>query len=469
MKFIFLGLGALLLVGVAVIASRIKKQAKGEPGFREFVKNPELFEEYITDGDGESFDESEVASWDDEQIHQQVTRFVSGDDDSYELSEALESLIPKTHDALLSILRHGKVDAEQSLDEDSIDRLCDLFDGSMPAEAFPLLEPYLTHPSDKFRKACVLAVAETGLAEALPAVRRAMKDDDEFVRSYALIGVDRANENDRIAEELVEGVLPEIEGLIRRDQNGDKTSSLLAELDADRASSFLLSPEILALENGQLYNILRTINRFDFEISRDQVLSLVNQLRDRELDFPNNNILGESLDLLGKFKVSEDRELLQKYSEHPIEEVAEGAARGLVEANDLGDFRTRLWEKEESGEVLSKEQQLYRAVLILDAEVNNGGHSQYFFNSSGDEWQLALEGLKVMGFKERLAIFDGILALFGEDGPVNDQSIRSDQLADIYTEHEEAFDEFDGRYYQCEENVEVVMMRYVIRNADAFK
>jgi hypothetical protein len=46
-------------------------------------------------------------------------------------------------------------------------------------------------------------------------------------------------------------------------------------------------------------------------------------------------------------------------------------------------------------------EQHYLAVTMLDAEVNNGGHGQYFLNSSGSEWREALAGLEVI---ERLNV-----------------------------------------------------------------
>lgn len=469
MKFILVGIGGLILLTVvaAVIATRIKKQ-KDKLGFREFVKQPELFDEYVAEMEGEELAENEFASWGEDEISEQINRYVSGADDSRGLRSALQSLTPKTHAPLIGILNKGRVKRKR-LDAAAIERLCELFDGTIPVEAISLLEPYLTHESDRIRKECVLAVAESGRAEALPAMKRALKDEDEFVRSYALIGLGRAIQANRLASEVVDGILPDLEELVRKDQNGDKAPALLAQLDPKRATQFFLSAELFDADKRQLYNVLRVINAFDLEVSRDQILSLIQELRTREMDFPNDYAFGESLALLGRFKVAEDEVELQKYSEHPNEEVAEGAARGIVAANDLGDFRNRIWEKEEAGQPLTTEQQHYKAVLILDAEVNNGGHSQYFFNSSGDQWQSALEGLKAMGFKERLSVFEDVLKLFGEDGLTVDRSKRSGQLADVYTEHEESFDELDGRYYQSEENVEVMMMRYVVRNAEAFK
>ena len=42
---------------------------------------------------------------------------------------------------------------------------------------------------------------------------------------------------------------------------------------------------------------------------------------------------------------------------------------------------------------LTEAQQRYLAATVYDGEVRSGGHSQYFFNSSGDHWSVALEGL----------------------------------------------------------------------------
>ncbi|MGV2334578.1 MAG UNVERIFIED_CONTAM: DMP19 family protein [Planctomycetaceae bacterium] len=54
-------------------------------------------------------------------------------------------------------------------------------------------------------------------------------------------------------------------------------------------------------------------------------------------------------------------------------------------------------------------------MLIYDAEVSNGGHSQYCLNSSGDHWKVALAGLKAVGAPSRAAILQATADLFGTD------------------------------------------------------
>ncbi|WP_160168332.1 DMP19 family protein [Novipirellula maiorica] len=350
-------------------------------------------------------------------------------------------------------------------------RVCELFKGNMPAEAFPLLQPFLAHESDEIRKSCILAIAETGSAESLPVIEQGLNDEDEYVRSYALMGMQRAIEANKLSPTVATGVVPSLESLIRQDRNVDDAARILTQVNFSRAESFLLSEEILDTDKRYLHEILRVINQFNLQIERNTVRSLILTYADRDMKYPINYALGESLALLGKHKMAEDIAVLEEYSNHSDDHVSEGAARGLIASHDLQNFEDRIWAKEKSSgwESLNKEQQMYSAVFWLDAEVNNGGHSQYFFNSAGNNWQVAREGLKAMGSTERLPTFEGVLSLFGDEKPFPDREKRQEQLAAVYANNEKAFDEYDSKYYAANESVEVLSRRFVIKNADKFK
>ncbi|TWU40191.1 hypothetical protein Q31b_35360 [Novipirellula aureliae] len=455
-------------------------QTEKSPGFREFVKNPELWNDMIA-GHEETDATAELAnSWSVEEIRSNVERYVFAPEsprELWELGRVLRSLSPRTNDALMSILADeskqgqlAKLQQGDLLEEAPVMRICELFDGNMPVQAIPLLRPFLSHESDEIRKNCVLAIAETGLPESLPAVERAIEDKDEYVRSYALMGMKRAIEANELSPTVSTGALPFLESLVRRDQNVEDAARILTQLDSARAASFLLSDEILNDNRRYLHEILRVINQFDLEIGRDRVKSLIQTYAGREMKYPNNYALGESLALLGVHKMAEDAALLEEFSNHPDDKVSEGAARGLIASHGLQNFEERIWEKEKSGgwESLNKDQQMYLAVFWLDAEVNNGGHSQYFFNSAGSNWAVAQDGLKAMGFTERLAIFNGVLSLFGEEKPFRNRDERHEQLASVYANNEEAFDKFDSKYYAAIESVEVLLRRFVIQNAESF-
>jgi len=53
---------------------------------------------------------------------------------------------------------------------------------------------------------------------------------------------------------------------------------------------------------------------------------------------------------------------------------------------------------------------------MLEAEVNNGGFNQSFFNSWSDDWRDALEGLSAIGAASNARILERAVATFGPSG-----------------------------------------------------
>ncbi len=64
----------------------------------------------------------------------------------------------------------------------------------------------------------------------------------------------------------------------------------------------------------------------------------------------------------------------------------------------------------------------------LEADVNNGGFDQYYFNSSGDQSRLAPEALRAIGANRMAEIVTQANAVFGPDGPSPNRNTRQAQL-----------------------------------------
>jgi hypothetical protein len=62
-------------------------------------------------------------------------------------------------------------------------------------------------------------------------------------------------------------------------------------------------------------------------------------------------------------------------------------------------------------EALSEKEQAIYTMWWLEAEVNNGGFHQYFWNSAGDHTKVALESLS-RGNNGDILVFDSYLNLF---------------------------------------------------------
>ena len=475
-------LAAVAIVLMGLVLFRLVKYfgRSNELGFRDVLRNPSRWNEMIEKRARSESETERGSNWSDKEIETKVRQYVftKGDEEDVRpLGNVLMSLSPHTHETLMSILRDSSIHEELSKIREEryyqrapVMRICSLFAGRMPEEAIRLLKPFLDHESDDIRKECILAVAQSGLGGALPSIAIALKDEDEYVRSYTLIGLKRAWESKTLSPKLAAGVLPELEALIIANREVEECSRLLSLIEPERASAFLTSDAVLSPQSKSIHEVIRSIRDFDFEVSRDRVLDLYKKLSTREMKYPNNYAVGELLALLGTMHNPQDKTLLEEMSQHSEEQVSKGAAAGLLSFHGLGDFKKRIWNRESSdSEQLNKEQQMYLAVFMFDAEVNNGGHSQYFFNSSGNDWQNALDGLKAMGLVDRAAIFQKSLDYFGSQGPSPERSTRQKQLSKIFRKHEAEFNELDSQYYDSKESIEVRSIRFVIQHARQFQ
>lgn len=106
---------------------------------------------------------------------------------------------------------------------------------------------------------------------------------------------------------------------------------------------------------------------------------------------------------------------------------------------------------------------------LVDAEVNNGGFNQFFFNSSGQYAGDALAGYELMGADEYAAVMRSAIATF---------EIDREQLEPFYEAHTlEAFSEsyqhtglgeIDQRYYALGDRIYYAWATFVRDHPGAF-
>jgi len=92
------------------------------------------------------------------------------------------------------------------------------------------------------------------------------------------------------------------------------------------------------------------------------------------------------------------------------------------------NFYDDLARYEDSLKPFSKPQRLVWAVLWYASEVHNGGHDQFFSNSTGMVWPDALEGLAAIGRADLEKILRAAVERFPEL-PSRDRDEREDQIA----------------------------------------
>lgn len=113
--------------------------------------------------------------------------------------------------------------------------------------------------------------------------------------------------------------------------------------------------------------------------------------------------------------------------------------------------------------IFSEEQKYIFAIEWYMAEVNNGGHDQFYFNSTGIVWEDALKGFEAIGLKEYYNILKESTSRIG-GSPSKDRFKRQDQLEESGSD----FEDLDIRIYNCEEDYFGLVMSYIRKNAEKF-
>ena len=114
---------------------------------------------------------------------------------------------------------------------------------------------------------------------------------------------------------------------------------------------------------------------------------------------------------------------------------------------------------------LTEPQLSYLTLWWLDAEVRNGGFSQYYLNSSGELAHPCGEGRQDVGATELAGIIQKANSLFGKNGRSPDRDKPwSDSAIDL-----KAIGNLDTSYYKNAERLDELLPRFVARNAEAFK
>lgn len=94
----------------------------------------------------------------------------------------------------------------------------------------------------------------------------------------------------------------------------------------------------------------------------------------------------------------------------------------------------------ESAKLFTLEQRYLLAMTWYFIEVNNGGHHQFFYNSTGIVWEDALNAFKLFDMNEFAVNFEKVIAYFGAGIPF-DREERWKLMQKLEEENENAFSE----------------------------
>jgi hypothetical protein len=109
------------------------------------------------------------------------------------------------------------------------------------------------------------------------------------------------------------------------------------------------------------------------------------------------------------------------------------------------------------------------AIQWYVAEVNNGGHDQFYFNSTGIVWEDALKGFEVIGVLKNVDIVKESVARMGGK-PSKDRDKRNEQLEQAYGDDEDGdlFGDLDDLFYKSESEMDELLNTYIKANTKDF-
>lgn len=383
----------------------------------------------------------------------------------------IEILKDKSNHARLSIL----TEHQMALAEAPICRLCAIFeqDALPPLETASLLATFLSSESSEIRRYIALAIGSFGSAEALPYLEKALSDEHDYVRGYALMGIERAISADRISIKHKEAYYNLVAGVWPNDTSfevSDKVPHIMLQLRPNSAIERLSQPDLLTSSFDPAWRILEAFSYQKVVIPRRHLLELIKEASIEPIEYPKDNLIEWALTLLGMHRNKEDLALLEQMLEHTNEDISKGAIEGLYAYHNYSELVRDPWDviQAEGWEALTDAEKHIYAIKELDAEVNNGGFAQYYFNSYGDHWMEAQSGLKEIGANEHYNIVTATIELFGKTPPSQNQKTRNSQLASLVKKQEDPFSKQDSAWYKSGENesLEKLIFRYDISNLE---
>jgi hypothetical protein len=105
-------------------------------------------------------------------------------------------------------------------------------------------------------------------------------------------------------------------------------------------------------------------------------------------------------------------------------------------------------------------QQVVGLIEAFEAEINNGGFDQFFFNSLSDNTSEIIEALQVVGAVKTAAILKKAAAKFPGGMPPKDRFERQDLLLEQVSPEADAFQELDKEFYSSPENLTGLLHGY---------
>ena len=133
---------------------------------------------------------------------------------------------------------------------------------------------------------------------------------------------------------------------------------------------------------------------------------------------------------------------------------------------EMSSYLANKCEYGDNMEKLNENQRVLYITQSLEGEVNNGGFSQFFFNSSGDFANEVVSAFEKIGATKTAEICKTAVSIYGESVPL-DRDERESLLIDN-DEVDEILNDCDNAFFEYEDDLTALNYQFIINNKDSF-
>jgi Domain of unknown function (DUF4375) len=113
---------------------------------------------------------------------------------------------------------------------------------------------------------------------------------------------------------------------------------------------------------------------------------------------------------------------------------------------------------------LSRPEQVFLCVWELEAEVTNGGFTQYFESSAADNAKHVTYGLDAIGALRTQKIVQQAIDLVGDDVLDENEDERTDRLESLSEKKRSKLEKLEQQFLSSPEDLNALLYEYVQRN-----
>ncbi|MBX7105544.1 MAG: DUF4375 domain-containing protein [Gemmataceae bacterium] len=347
-----------------------------------------------------------------------------------------------------------------------------LLEKHAPSARFETAVKLIESAEDNARKIAASIIGESGRLDAIPLIERLLNDPDGFVRSSVWFGVREVIDK---RPDFRAALYPLYLGQCRQEWTGtlnDAPSNLL-NLDEARALADLAGESYLSPDNPVLNRVLEALAVCKAPVPETRIRQLLSWSKPHlngENPYPHHYIVASCLVLLAKMAGKKAEPEIREWVDCRYEEIQTAVGDALCFLAGLTDPLDFLWRRVEAVgvEELTPSQGVVYFAEVFQAEVCDGGLSQFFGNSSGRYVSETLEALRTLGHPEALAALETAVAEIGPTATRRDRDTRLAPFADRYEELQEKFEAVESKFYKSKGHYELRLRLYMIDHATDF-